>query len=475
LARAFGAYSLTNFGLRALGFALLAVYSRFLSPREYGVVALAETVGVFVGIFSGFGLESGSRRLYFQFDHDPNRLRCYLNSVLRLAAVCAALTVFVAFLLGPRVVPWLAPVLGVSFFPYVALAVVTAAAGQLFQCRINIYQCEGRVGAAVGFGALQSIVTSILTLCLVVWARRGAVGLLTGRMLGSLIALVIATAVSQSILRARWQVSDATETLRLSLPLLLHGLIGAGLISIDRFILKWFRPLSEVGLYSLAYSLGMVMPLFTSSLSKAWAPLFFSLQRSGEEGREVAGRIFGDLALGLAAIASVCSLFVPGAVVWFVDRRYWAAGRVAPILLGAFLCQSFTMLFQLSVVQTKRTPVVLAVSSVSLAINVSLNFVLIPRWGMFGAAYASLATYAAQLILMALAAQHLLPMPYERWRPSTALILFAGVLAWTQLVGRAGSAFIIAGFLIAAGTTVGILRGPNFSPRDNRETGSARC
>jgi O-antigen/teichoic acid export membrane protein len=53
----------------------------------------------------------------------------------------------------------------------------------------------------------------------------------------------------------------------------------------DRFILAHYRDLSEVGIYSLAYSLGMVMFLVTRSLSQAWLPMFFELARYRKENR----------------------------------------------------------------------------------------------------------------------------------------------------------------------------------------------
>ncbi len=84
-----------------MGFALLGVYSRYFSPRDYGIVSLSECIGIVVGVIAGLGLESGSRRLYFQFAGDAARLRSYLSSVLRLAAAASALGLAIAFLCGP--------------------------------------------------------------------------------------------------------------------------------------------------------------------------------------------------------------------------------------------------------------------------------------------------------------------------------------------------------------------------------------
>jgi O-antigen/teichoic acid export membrane protein len=461
LARGSGVYAATNLGLKALGFVLLGVYVRFLSPSDYGIVGLAEAVGLLVGIVTGLGLEGGIRRLYFQLADEPDTLQAYVSTILRFSAASSAALVAATTLLGPMAVSWIAPGFGIAFFPYLWLAIVTAAATHVLQCRLMIYQCEERLLAYAAFAAVQAASTAVLTLGLVVWAQRGAAGLLAGRALGVGAVLALAFALSGSLWRGRWRWSFVRATLRVSLPLVPHGLMAIGLLAADRFILQRYRPMSEVGLYSVAYSIGMVMPMVTAAVARAWTPLFFSIQRDGAAGKAVAARIFADLVLILAASAAVGALLAQDFVRWFVDDRYAPAGRVAPILLGAYLCHSLFMLFQLSAVQAQRTALVVLVSAVALAANLALNFALVPVHGMYGAAYAALVAYAIEMALMAVIAQRLLPMPYGWFRPSAALAGFAVLLAWTQLTSSTGPWFVLAGAVIAAGTVLAILRGPN--------------
>ena len=403
LALGSGMYGATSLGVKALGFALLCICSRFLSPRDFGVVSVAESVGIFVGAVGGLGLAGASRRLYFQFASDPDELRSYVGNVLRVSFVSAGLLLAVAMLLGPGLLSRVAPSFDVAFFPYLALAIATSVAAFVLQCRLMVYQCEERIRPYVGYVSLQALAAAVLTLAFVVWARHGAAGLLSARMLGTAVPLALVVLLSQPLLRARWRWNHVRETLRVS-----------------------------VGVYSLAYQMGMVMPLVTDAVSRAWSPMFFSVQREGEAGRKAAAKIFGDLVLALAAIACVGALFANTFVRWFIDVRYASAGRIVPIVLGAYLCHSFFVLFQLSAVQVRRTEFVLAVSAVALAVNIALNFVLVPSHGMYGAAWATLAAYFVEMALMAAVAQRLLPMPYGWLRPLAALAGFAIVLAFTQ-------------------------------------------
>ncbi len=443
-------YAFNSFGLRLLGFALLVVYSRFLAPRDFGIVSLAESVGLAVGIVSGLALESGERRLYFHLVDDEQQLQSYLSTLLRFAAACAALVLVTALLIGPRITTYVAPAWRVGFFPYLALPIFTAIASQLLQCRLAVYQCEERLFAYSGFVALQSLSTTVLTLYLVVWTRHGAVGLLAARAIGAAIALLTAACLSGSILRAPAQWSYVRDTLRLSLPLVPHGLIGFGLIAIDRFILQHYRPLAEVGLYAMAYNIGMIMTMVTAALSRAWTPLFYSLLRGGEEERSAAAKIFEQLLVLLTFVASSGVLLAPVCVHWFLGSSYWPIAKLAPILLGAYLFHSFFALFQLRVIQARRTSLVSMVSGTALATNVVLNLLWVPNFGMVGAAYATLVAYAVESIIMAVVAHRVLPLTHRRARPILALAIFGAALAWTQVQTAVLPSLAFAGLLIAA-------------------------
>src|ERR1700676_1846948 len=85
-------YALASFATKALNFVLFPLYPRFLSPADYGIISLSETIAVALMAVLGLGLDAGMRRLYFQYVNDPPQLKRYMSSVLR----CAVLSTLVA-------------------------------------------------------------------------------------------------------------------------------------------------------------------------------------------------------------------------------------------------------------------------------------------------------------------------------------------------------------------------------------------
>lgn len=428
-----GFYALTNLGIRAFAFLLLALYSRFLSPADFGIVALADAFALVVVTLGGLGLDGALRRLYFQHVDDPAALSRYVSTVLRFAGLSFALTLGAAFLAAPFLLRLLSRSSSVPFFPYVALSLGAAAGSQLVEFRLGLWQAQGRPRAYAGFAFFVFLITTAAVIGFVVVARWGATGLLLGRCLGAGGAAFVALTLSRKWLAGSFHSAYLRETLYLALPLVPHQFIALGLVAADRFILQHYRDLTEVGLYSVAYTLGMVMYLVTASVSLAWSPLFYALARQGESGRQMIGRVSNGIIAALVAIACFGAFVAQDFVLWFLNPRYAAAGRLVPWIIGGYLMHAFFSLLQLSVLQAKKTVLLATLTGLALATNIVLNLWWVPRWGMYGAAYATLAAYALEAGLMYVYAQRVFFLPYQLTRIAGVLAVFGAGLSMSQI------------------------------------------
>jgi O-antigen/teichoic acid export membrane protein len=283
--------------------------------------------------------------------------------------------------------------------------------------------------------------------------------MLGGKLTAAMICLLIAVFLAQPALRSRFHWAYVRETAAVGLPLVPHLLMALGLVTADRFILAHYRDLREVGLYAIAYTLGMIMSLITMSLNQAWAPVYYDVARKGEEGRQVLGKMCCGLVIVLTAIASLGALIAQDFVAHFLDHRYASAGRVVPWIIGAYLAHSLFSMFSLAALQARRTTLIMAASFVALVVNTVLNFALIPRWGMYGAAYATLVAYVIEALVMYVLAQRIFRLEYDPPRTFAAIGVFAAVLAVTQMhwnpslrpYAMAGTVIVSFGLLTALG------------------------
>jgi O-antigen/teichoic acid export membrane protein len=137
-----------------------------------------------------------------------------------------------------------------------------------------------------------------------------------------------------------------------------------------------------------------------------------------------------------AVLVVALSLYSPELLRLFTPVSYWPASRVVlPLASGLVLYESyyiFSIGFQV-VKNMGRLPTITIVPSVA---SLVLNLLLIPRWGMLGAAYATLASYFLMAILAWRFCEQVYPVRYE-WRRIFLLVVISGaVLVAGWPVGR---------------------------------------
>jgi O-antigen/teichoic acid export membrane protein len=367
---------------------------------------------------------------------EPTILRRCISTLLRFGAT-ATVFFLVISLLGGRL---LAATTGfrVALFPYIALALGTAAALQMVDYRLVLYQIEEKPFSYSMLAAACFGLTAAATVYRVILLRGGALGLLSGKLTGAALTLSLAVWLGRHWLNGGWERSFVREALPLALPLVPHMLLALGLVAADRLILQRYRPMGEVGLYSLAYTFGMVMFLVTASVAQAWSPVFYRMASQGEGTRLVIGRMLSTILLFLGAVAVFGSAIANPFIRGVLDPRYWQAGRLVPLVIGGYLFHAVFAFFQLCALQARKAQFVWVVSILALTVNVALNFAWDPKWGMYGAAYATTVAYAVEASLMFVYAQRVYPLPVNGGRLLLVVSVVCGLLAVTQLPLRFG-------------------------------------
>ncbi|MFY9935887.1 MAG: oligosaccharide flippase family protein [Silvibacterium sp.] len=432
LAQSFAIYGSANFGIRALNFLLIVVYAHYLRPYDYGIIYMAEIIASFLIIFGGLSIDSALQRLYFQHNHDAEELRSYLATAIRFGLSWMAAFLALVLVAGGSLHSRLPASPAVPFYPYIAMAIVTATASQGVQYRLAIYQAARRPGSYALLSLFFVVLTAACCVYGVVIRRGGALGMMKGKLVAATITFLVAAWSMRALLTARFQWRFVRESLSFSLPLIPHLVMASGLVVADRFILEHYRDLSEVGIYSLAYTLGMVMFLVTQSLSQAWLPMFFELAVNRKENHQVLGRICSGLVIGLIALACSGMLLAPSFVHVALDHRYRPAAQIVPLVVMGYLFHALFSLFNLSILQAKRTAFVFVASVMAFVVNLGLNFTMIPRWGMYGAAWATTIAYAIEALVAYLFAQRFFVLSYGVPEILGGLTVAGGALALTQ-------------------------------------------
>jgi O-antigen/teichoic acid export membrane protein len=426
LAGASFTYGLGSVIARGLNFALVPLYTRFLSPTDYGVMSLTVTVIAVLGVLYPLGLHSAVTRSYYGEGSEEERRR-------RVGTL--ALTVLLASTVLALLLNWLGPALArralpqVPFDPYLRLGVWTAYLMVFGLVPLVLLQVQERPKAYVLITVCASVAASALAVTFGVVYGKGAYGVLLGGLLGAALAAgpYLWLTFRNVPLTLDWPV--LVPALAFSLPLIPHAFASWALEMSDRTVLSRYVPLGDVGLYALGYQLGAAMGLLNAAFNSAWVPfLFRSLAEEGSAAHRRLTRVATYYVWSLCFVGLGWSLLVKHAIVLVAGPAFREAYHVTPWVVGGYICSGLYLIPANLLFWKSATRIIPVITIGAGALNVGLNLWLVPRVGYIAAAWSTLAGYGSMLIFAWWAARRICPFPYEYRRLGLALGLTIGLL-----------------------------------------------
>jgi len=305
----------------------------------------------------------------------------------------------------------------------VAIGILTVACRQLLRLPFAVLRADERDTRYATWSVVRTALSAGLAIVLVVGVQLGVWGVLLSQLLAEAICCLILVPPIARSLRAGWQGTQVREQLMFGLALVPGAMAGFTLDLSDRFFLRHYSNLEQVGLYSLGYRLGEIIFFITAAVQLAW-PQFIFANRKSPQAKELysyattyylAGMLF--LVLGLSAVA-------PELVQLMAAPRYHAAAPVVPIVALAGLCEGLRYVVTIGIAFQRRPIIRSAAMGAAALVNVVLNVLLIPPYGMMGAAWATLAGFVTLIAVEFTVSRRFYPIPYQYAR----LAKLAGVV-----------------------------------------------
>lgn len=418
---------------RALGFLLIPLYTRYLTPSDYGITGVATAAeGVLTAVL-GLGIASSISRYYFDFRQSPERLKQFISATFLFLALVAAAGTLALQRWGEGLWTALAGA-DVAFWPYVVIVLWISYAGLLFQVPLSLFTAQQRARAFVAAQLLNFLLTLAATMLFVVAWRMGAVGQLLGRLVG----VGVSAGLLSLLLLAEWfsrhlRWSDVRLALAFGLPLIPHLLLGWAMNLADRFLLaREAVPLAEIGRYTLGYQIGLGMAILVASINLAWSPYYYNLMAARPDPEARIGRIFSIYVAALGGVCLVGVLFNRELLQLIAPPRYFPAAQYVPLILFAYLLNGYYFFATMPLFYYRKTPWISSMTTAAALLNIGLNLWWIPLIGAMGSAWATVAAFAAVLLIGGLLGRRLQPIPMQRGALLLANgLIFAGVLVAT--------------------------------------------
>jgi O-antigen/teichoic acid export membrane protein len=402
---------------------MLPIYTRYLTPADYGVLQLVELSLDLIAILFGSHLGAGIFRLYQKTDVPRERAAVVSTAfiVVTVAYAAAGAATFAA-------APWVSEVVFRSpdRTDLVQLAAVTLGVQGLVLVPLSYLQLVKRPGAYVATNSAKLLIQLSLNVALVVFAGMGPRGVLISNLVANVAIGVVLTAIVVRAVGARMSADVTRALLRFGLPFIPTQIASFVVTHGDRFFLQRRSGETSVGIYALAYQFGVLLArLGYSPFAAAWEPTRFEVATRPDRD-QIYARTFVYLNVFLCTMGVGIALFSGDLLRIIAAPAFHAAGNLVPLVTLAYVFYGWSGFLNLGILMRERTELVTAATWGAAAVALIGYVALIPPFGRLGAAIATVAAYAVRAGAVYVLAQRTWPVRYE-WAPVIRLLAIACV------------------------------------------------
>jgi O-antigen/teichoic acid export membrane protein len=415
-----------------VNFLLLPVFTAYLSPKDYGAFGILSLFGVLTKIFFRMGLDSGFFRIYYELTSERDRKILATTLFTTALATGTLLFTLIALVAGPLGRLLLGDEVGDSpVATWILLVAVDTLLNTFAFVPMNLFRIQGRPTAFSVMTLFRSFLNIGLKLGLVM-AGWGVTGVLFADAAASLlfVAALLPTLFANLARRFSWPMLSRSAAF--GLPKVPHGLAHQVLNLSDRKLIEMFSSLAASGLYHTGYVLGTGVKFFLSAFELAWSPFVYA-QIEKPDAPRILARI------STYAFAALCAFGVLNAVfgrelLWIMTQpKFHDAHPVIPIVVLAYVMQGVFALTSIGIGISKKTRYFPMITAAAAALNVLLNVVFIPRIGILGAAWSTVAGYALMAGLGYWLGNRHYPIPFEGRRLFKIVLASAITFALSSL------------------------------------------
>ncbi len=410
-----------------VGMITMPIFTRLLGPTQYGhysvYISWLTIISCFICLNVGSSLGTG----YYKFKDKYYQFR---SSALIAGTVIATVFILLFTVLQK-------PIL--SFTKYTLAIFLLMVTQAFFEYICNFANLSWTYEKQAYRNMIMSVVTLISTTVISIVVVKNWQGneseLYLGRVFGvAFPEIVIGTIVWILLFKEKpygynkeyWKYSIA-----FGFPLVFHTLSQQVLGQSDRIMMEQMGTNGDqIGIYSFIYSFVAIMTTILNALNNSWCPFLYD---------RLATKKYEELNIKIGNYVQVFSVLTIGFLMLsrevikiFANSDYWGGAPLIPILSLA-VYSTFIYQFAVNYEFFNAKPKIVAMGTVMAAVtNIVLNYVLIPQYGMYGAAFATLISYIALAVLHTIVVKHWklekYPFSYKPLVYGSAAILMACIL-----------------------------------------------
>lgn len=382
-------YTIGQLLTKAMSFVMIPIYTKELGVIGFGQLSIVDAVMNFISSFLIISIYSGYIRFYRDYEEEKrNKLR---NTAITFALIMAIINIVLSITVGKYISKYIFDFENsYSIFILLIFRSLLAQFITLLMCDYNLnYNAQKTV--LISF--VQMIFDLIFVSYFVVWGNKGITGIYLGYICSSLIILVSLVVKQIKRIKVEFDKDMFKDMFKFSFGLIPCNLSATVLDLADRYFLSGYKGFTQTGIYSMGYKVGMLIdPVFISPFKSIFTTFKFQMWNE-KDGKKRMNEMFinyhllGCLIIILLTVGSELIILV------LSNREYLGAVNLIPLILFSYFLYGENEFFSLGIQVRNKTYITSIIMLIGGSVNIILNMIFIPKFGMYGAAFATLLSY----------------------------------------------------------------------------------
>lgn len=446
-------YGLGELLPRAIGFLLLPLYTHYLAPSDYGLLAVLDMIGAYFAIVVNAGFSSALIRFWHEQESQVWRNRVFVSSV----AVALAVGGFLLLLAWPFAGPAAELLFGLrDFAPFLLAILATVVLEVANGLVLTLFRVREDPAWYLRDTLLRLVLAVPMNVYFIAVLHLGILGFVISNLLT---ALALFLSVGLYFLwrhRARPDPRLARELASFALPFVPVGLIEAFLNQLGVLCLTLTGNLTLLGLFGVGQRIGSLVAYAYSPIGAAWIPYMYKIAKD-QKAPEVYARAVTWLVLGLGGLVVFLAVFADALIGLLTPESYEGSAAVVLPLAVAALFFALRPSLRIGITLAKRTMLIPIATLLPAALGFPVTLALARAFEARGAAWGVALATAGVLLATAVLSQRMLALPYEYARLARVALAIASCAGAGALLPR--DAHLLGALVVCAYPVLALLLG----------------
>jgi len=408
-------YGFGQVASRGVAVLLIPLYTAYLTPENYGLLQITRVYNSLFLVFILLGMQSAMFRVYYKTDSLSERniitnstfIAYIVFSTVIFSPIMLLLSNFSNILIST---PESAYVLWLVF--------ISVFLEGFYSLQLAVLRAEEKSKTYSIISLIKVLIYIGLTILFVVHFKKDFIGVIQAGIISLIIIDLIMIPLTMSNFKLEVSIPYLRDILKIGIPLAVSGL-GVWVLNLsDRYMIQYLLPesiaMSQVGIYSLGDKLAQLIRfLIVVPFMLTWGAMMYSFEKK-PNAKQIYRKVLHIFFFIATLMAFFFSLFSKE-IIMIISQNdaYNSAYIVVPLLSFSKVLTGVIFIISVGVIITNKSKYVAFASFVAAILNVFVNFLLIPQYGIIGASAGSFIAYLINVAILYHFAQKFYYIPYE--------------------------------------------------------------